>query len=132
VRRLPWIALAAAIAVAHVSSGSAAPPLEPAPIVVAHALEVRGEVVSLDCYLRDGKRGEAHRACALAALAHGGSLALVADDSGDVFLLAGDTPASDPSTAVRDLIAQHVLVSGKLYERARARVLVPSTVQRLD
>ncbi len=100
-------------------------------MVVARPIELRGEVVDLDCYLRDGSRGEGHRACALNCLRNGGTLAIVEDESGTLYPLAGATPASDPNAAVRDLIAQHVLVSGKLYERARSRVLVVLRAERI-
>lgn len=112
-------------------SALAVPTPEPAPVVNGREIELRGEVVELDCYVREGKRGESQRACALPSLAHGGSLAIVADDSGTLYPLAGDTPASDPSAAVRDLLAQHVAVTGRLYERARGRVLVIDEVHRL-
>lgn len=128
-RSLFALALFALGAAARASS--AAPTPEPAPVVNGREIELRGEVVELDCYVREGRRGESQRACALPSLAHGGSLAVVADDSGLLYPLAGDTPASDPNAAVRDLLAQHVAITGRLYERAHGRVLVIDEVHRL-
>jgi hypothetical protein len=129
---IPASFLALALALSPSPRGVAAPPDEAPPqIIVGRPVEIRGEVVSLDCFLREGSRGEAHRSCALASLAHGGSLAIVEDDSAALYPLAGDTPASDPSAQVRDLLAQHVVVVGKLYERARGRILVAERVRRM-
>lgn len=100
--------------------------------VTGASVEIRGEVVDLDCYLRDGSRGESHRACATACVAHGGSLAILEDDTGRLFPLAGDKVASDPNAPVRELVARHVLVGGRLWERNRGRVLVVDRVEPLD
>ncbi|MBU6283099.1 hypothetical protein KGQ64_12730 [bacterium] len=100
--------------------------------VTGASVEIRGEVVDLDCYLRDGSRGAGHKSCATACVAHGGSLAILEDDSGRLFPLAGDKVASDPSKPVRELVARHVLVRGRLWERNRGRVLVVDQVEALD
>jgi len=109
------------------------PGVEPRlPVSAGHAVELHGEVVELSCYLRDGRRGEAHKACALACLKNGGELALVADESGDLYPLAGATPATDPSAKVREHVAEHVAVSGTLYERSGSRILVIDSLKKLD
>lgn len=102
------------------------------PISQGRAVEIRGEVVETSCYLREGKRGESHRACALRCLASGGQLAIVEDETATLYPLAGNTPASDPSAAARTHVAGHVLVSGRLFERAGGRVLVLEQIERLD
>jgi len=102
------------------------------PVSAGHAVELHGEVVELSCYLRDGRRGEAHKACALACLKNGGELALLADESGDLYPLAGATPATDPSAKVREHVAEHVAVSGTVYERAGSRILVIDNLKKLD
>ncbi len=95
------------------------------------AIEVRGEVVETGCYLRDGARGEGHRACAVQCLKNGGQLSIVEDDTGELYPLAGATPASDPSAAAREHVAAHVLARGLLFERAGSRVLVVAELVRL-
>ncbi len=76
---------------------------------------VTGEVVDLSCYLMLGARGEAHRGCAEACLAHGGSAAILTDD-GQIIL-----PLYDPKAAVRvDLapyVAQRVQARGTAYSK---------------
>lgn len=95
-------------------------------------VEIRGEVVETGCYLRDGSRGEGHRACALACLKNGGQLGIVEDDTGTLYPLAGATPASDPSAAARQQVAAHVAVRGQIFERAGSRVLVVEELTRLS
>lgn len=109
-----------------------APRREKAARVNGARVEIRGEVVDLDCYLRDGSRGAGHRSCATACVAHGGSLAILEDDSGRLFPLAGDKVASDPNAPVRGLVARHVLVRGRVWERNRGRILVIDQVEPLD
>lgn len=104
---------------------------EPKRIPGGTEVELRGEIVELGCYLRDGARGEGHRACALSCLKNGGQLALVADETGVVYPLAGATPASDPSAAARQHVAAHVVVRGQVFERNGGRVLVVDELNRL-
>ena len=102
------------------------------PVSAGREIELHGEVVELSCYLREGRRGEGHKSCALACLKNGGELAIVADESGEVYPLAGATPATDPSAKLREHVTEHVAVSGTLYERAGSRVLVIDRVKKLD
>lgn len=122
--------LALVVIAGGVAAGVAAQ--EPKQIPGGAPLEVRGEVVEMGCYLRDGSRGEGHRTCALSCLKNGGQLGIVADDSGELYPLAGATPASDPSAAAREHVAAHVAVRGRLFERAGSRVLVVEELTRLS
>ena len=97
---------------------------DPRGVRPGHAVEIRGEVVGIGCYLRDGSRGESHKACALTCLKNGGQLGIVEDGTGVLYPLAGAQPATDPSAGLREQIAAHVAVRGRLYERAGSRVLV--------
>lgn len=105
---------------------------EPAPVRPGREIELRGEVVEVGCYLRDGSRGEGHKACALTCLKNGGQLGILEDGTGVLYPLAGPEPATDPSAAAREKVAAHVVVRGRLYERAGSRVLVADTVERLS
>lgn len=96
------------------------------------SVELRGEVVELGCYLRDGARGEGHRACAMACVKNGGQLALVQDETGNLYPFAGPTPASDPNAAARQHVAAHVFVRGQVFERNGGRVLVVEEMTRLN
>ena len=95
-------------------------------------IELRGEVVEVGCYLRDGSRGEGHKACALTCLKNGGQLGIVEDGTGVLYPLARAAPATDPSAAVREQIAEHVAVRGRVYQRAGSRVLVVDDVERIS
>jgi len=114
-----------------VAAALAAADEPPKHIPGGQVVEIRGEVVELGCYLRDGSRGEGHRACAQLCLKNGGQLAIVEDDTGTLYPLAGSTPASDPSAAARQHVAAHVAVRGQVFERSGSRVLVVEELTRL-
>ena len=94
-------------------------------------VEITGEVVEIGCYLREGSRGEAHRTCALASLKNGGRLGIVEDGSGLLYPFAGAHPTTNPSAGLHELLARHVAVKGRAYEREGSRVLVPGEIQAL-
>jgi hypothetical protein len=129
-RRLAPLPLAL-VALAALGGPALPEPDAPRRLAGGRTVEVRGEVVETSCYLRDGSRGEGHRACALTCLKNGGQLGIVEDDTGALYPLAGATPASDPSAAAREHIAAHVRVVGQLFERAGSRVLVVEELSRL-
>lgn len=111
--------------------GATAQDAPPKHIPGGESVELRGEVVELGCYLRDGSRGEGHRACAMACVKNGGQLALVQDETGTLYPFAGATPASDPNAAARQHVAAHVVVRGQVFERNGGRVLVVEEMTRL-
>lgn len=129
--RAPLRILVTVVAATLLTASAGRSEEEPRVIRPGRAIELRGEVVEIGCYLRDGSRGEGHKACALTCLKHGGQLGIVEDGSGTLYPLAGKEPATDPSAAVREQIAAHVAVRGRLYERAGSRVLVVETVEHL-
>jgi hypothetical protein len=128
-RRALAIASAALLLVSALRAAAEEPPKG---IPGGQIVELHGEVVELSCYLRDGSRGEGHRACAQVCLKNGGQLAIVEDDSGALYPLAGSTPASDPSASARQLVAAHVVVRGQVFERAGSRVLVVEEINRVN
>ena len=120
-----------AIACTLLWSWSAVAQDAPKQIPGGELVELRGEVVELGCYLRDGSRGEGHRACAIACVNNGGHLALVQDETGALYPFAGATPASNPNAAARQYVAAHVVVRGQVFERNGGRVLVAEGITRL-
>lgn len=120
-----------AITCALLAAGRATAQDAPKHIPGGTSVEIRGEVVELGCYLRDGARGEGHRACAMACIKNGGQLALVQDETGTLYPFAGATPASDPNAAARQHVAAHVVVRGQVFERNGGRVLVVEELTRL-
>lgn len=127
-RRVAALVTAAILLVAPFADAQDAPKRIPG----GTSVEIRGEVVELGCYLRDGSRGEGHRTCALACLKNGGQLAIVQDETGTLYPLAGATPASDPSAAARQHVAARVFVRGQLFERNGGRALVVESLERLS
>jgi hypothetical protein len=121
------------VAIATAARVGAAPPPTPEPqtVTIGKPVVVRGEVVETSCFLRDGKRGEGHRACALVCLKNGGQLGIVEDTSGTFYSLATNAPGTDPNAAVKEFVAQHVSVDARLYERGGQKMLVIQRVQRL-
>jgi len=117
--------LLAPIASVRAASGS------PRGVHPGHRGEVRGEVVEVGCYLREGSRGEAHKTCARASLENGGQLGIVEDGTGVLYPLSGAQPATDPSAGFREQIGAHVSVRGRIYERAGSRVLVAEKTVRI-
>jgi hypothetical protein len=107
------------------------PPARPLPVAPGREVTLAGEVVDLECYLRDGSRGQHHKACALTCRKNGGSLALVEDRSEDLYPIAGATAVSDPGAAVAEYVGTRIAVRGQLYERAGARILVVEHAERL-
>jgi hypothetical protein len=103
----------------------------PLPVSPGREIALEGEVVDLECFLRDGSRGERHKSCALTCRKNGGSLAIVEDKTGDLYPVAGNAAASDPGAAVADFIGSRVSVRGDLYERSGARILVVEAAERL-
>lgn len=130
-RRCASRVCALTIACALLSAFAAVAQDAPKHIPGAESIELRGEVVELGCYLRDGARGEGHRACAMACVKNGGQLALVQDETGTLYPFAGATPASDPNAAARQHVAAHVVVRGQVFERNGGRVLVVEEMTRL-
>ena len=104
---------------------------EPRGVRPGREVEITGEVVEVSCYLREGSRGEGHKACALASLKNGGRLGLIEDGSGLLYPFAGAQPATNPSREIHELIAQHVAIQGRAYERNGSRVLIPGKIEPL-
>jgi hypothetical protein len=121
----------AGLAIATRALAAPQPTPEPQAVTIGKAVVVRGEVVETSCFLRDGKRGEGHRACALVCLKNGGQLGIVEDTSGTFYSLATNSPGTDPNAAVKEFVAQHVSVDARLYERGGQKMLVIQRVQRL-
>jgi hypothetical protein len=103
----------------------------PLPVSPGREVVLEGEVVDLECFLRDGSRGERHKGCALTCRKNGGSLAIVEDKTGDLYPVAGNAAASDPGAAVAEFIGARVSLRGELYERSGARILVVGKAERL-
>ena len=102
----------------------AGPRRPPSGASVPEAGVFRGEVVALGCYLRQGARGEAHRACAEACLKRGMPAGLLTDTGELYLLLPGETGETPDFSAVA---ARDCEVQGAQVRRAGMRgILVRS------
>jgi hypothetical protein len=127
----PLLCEALLLSLAFTSAATGTDRQRPLPVSPSHEVTLDGEVVDFECYLRDGSRGERHKNCALTCRKNGGSLAIVQDQTGDLYPVAGNTAASDPGAAIAEFIGTRVAVRGQLYERAGARILVVEHAERL-
>ncbi len=116
-RGLPLLVLAFVLVGCADPSPSGRLPLRTATGVPRDPEVFRGEVVDLGCFLRQGARGEAHRACAQACLKRGVPAGLITDD-GEIHLLVPDL--SVEGKEVPDLsffAADRCEVRGKILRR---------------
>jgi hypothetical protein len=127
----PLLCEALLLSLAFTSAATGTDRERPLPVSPSHEVTLDGEVVDFECYLRDGSRGERHKNCALTCRKNGGSLAIIQDQTGDLYPVAGNTAASDPGAAIAEFIGTRVAVRGQLYERAGARILVVEHAERL-
>ncbi len=88
----------------------------------------RGELVDLGCYLRQGARGEAHRACAVACLRNGAPAGLLTE-SGEVLLLLQD-PKLTERIDFAALAARRCEVQGALLRRGGLRGILVRAIEQ--
>lgn len=87
-----------------------------APLVAADVKTVRGEIIDLECSLKQGAagKGEGHAACAMSCAKNGDPMALLADDA--VYLIEGSY-AADKNAKLLDFVARKVEAKGTISER---------------
>ena len=100
------------------------------PLKPGRPVELEGEIVDLSSYLRDGRHGPEAKADMLTALKNGAPLAVLDLATETVYLVAAETPATDPNDAVRDYVADPVHIQGTVYERAGSKLLVVDKIER--
>ena len=83
---------------------------------------VRGEVVDMGCYLRQGARGSAHQPCAVACLKRGLPAGLLAE-TGELFLLVPEAGGAVP-VDFSPYAARCCDVQGDVVRRAGMRAIL--------
>jgi hypothetical protein len=96
-----------------------------------HEVAIVGEVVETACWVMAARRGEAHRACAIASARAGQDLGLL-DDKGNLYLVVRDLAGRPEPNPLRDVIAERVEIRGTLIERGGARAIVARHVHSLS
>jgi hypothetical protein len=96
-----------------------------------HEVAIVGEVVETACWVMAARRGESHRACAIASARAGQDLGLL-DDKGNLYLVVRDLTARAEPNPLRDVIAERVEIRGTLIERGGARAILARHVHSLS
>ncbi len=91
---------------------------------------VMGEVIDSQCYLSMGAKGDDHRQCAIDCANGGIPLAILEEKTGNVYFVGN---AKEQMKGANDLLVDHaahkVSVTGKLYEKGGARMILVKTVE---
>ena len=93
-----------------------------------------GEVVDTRCYIGDDQdqKGESHKACAIMCAKAGAALAVLQEKTGALYLILPKKDGENPNTPFMDLIAQKVLVSGKVFEVGGLKAIMPAAVKKAE
>src|SRR5438045_2889189 len=104
-------------------------------------VKLKGEVIDQPCYDKGGKKGEAHKACALSCAKRGNQMAILEDGTNNVYSIEGDY-ADNKNEKLVPYVAETVEVKGTVSEKdgkkwvtissiKKAEAKQPSTVRRL-
>jgi hypothetical protein len=98
----------------------------------AQTTTVRGELITVMCFIGNGDegRGDDHAACALKCASEGYPLAILTE-SGELYKVTGRLTA-DKNAALRDLIAEDVVAEGTVGEEGNGKTLEAQSVKRAD
>jgi hypothetical protein len=77
---------------------------------------LKGEVVDLWCYLKNGSVGLDHKDCAVASVKAGNPIGLVTE-RGDIYLIMGNVDFQPGKEILLDRMAQTVTLWGRLIKR---------------
>lgn len=119
------LAVLAGCAAVPAPAPAAAVPTSPTPTVLV------GEVVTLDCYLYSGARGDDHRACAERCLGLGVPGGLLAAD-GTLYLLVPNVHEHPQGLALAPFAAQRCRVTGELVRRDGMQALFVAEIVPAD
>ena len=91
---------------------------------------VKGEVIDQPCYDSGGKKGEAHKACALSCAKRGNQMAILADD-GTVYSITGDYAANKNEKLI-PYVAETVEVQGTITEKDGKKWVNITSIKKAD
>ena len=91
---------------------------------------VVGEVIDSQCYISMGAKGDDHRQCAIDCAKGGIALAILEEKTGNVYFVGN---AKEQMKGANDMLVEHashkVSVSGKVYEKGGARMILIKSVE---
>ncbi|HKP12342.1 MAG TPA: hypothetical protein VJZ91_09540 [Blastocatellia bacterium] len=91
---------------------------------------LKGEVIDQPCYDNGGKKGEAHKACALSCAKRGNQMAIL-EDGGAVYSITGDYAANKNEKLV-PYVAETVEVKGTVSEKDGKKWLNITSIKKAD
>lgn len=90
---------------------------------------LKGEVVDLWCYLKNGSNGPDHKDCAVASVKDGNPIGLVTD-RGDIYLIMGSADFQPGREILLDRMAQTVTIWGRLIRRNGLQAVYVTSIVR--
>ena len=92
---------------------------------------LKGEVIDQPCYDNGGKKGEAHKACALSCAKRGNQMAILEDGSSNVYSITGDYAANKNEKLV-PYVAETVEVKGTVTEKDGKKWLNITSIKKTE
>ena len=92
---------------------------------------LKGEVIDQPCYDNGGKKGEAHKACALSCAKRGNQLAILEDGSNTVYSITGDYAANKNEKLI-PYVAESVEVKGTVTEKDGKKWLNVTSIKKAE
>ena len=92
---------------------------------------LKGEVIDQPCYDSGGKKGEAHKACALSCAKRGNQMAILEDGSSTVYSITGDYAANKNEKLV-PYVAETVEVKGTVTEKDGKKWLNITSIKKAE
>ena len=92
-------------------------------------MTITGEVVDTACFLKHGKQGASHKACAEACMNAGQDMAIYERETDTLYVLLENRPGTDPNKPIKYHVAQTVAVTGKVVRKANVNGIIIKEVQ---
>jgi hypothetical protein len=89
-------------------------------------------VVETACFVMAGRRGDAHKQCAIACVRAGQNLGVFDDATQTLYFVVQDRTASSAPNPLLDHIATKVEVKGTTLERGGVRGVIVHSVRSLE
>ncbi|MFP5262797.1 MAG: hypothetical protein ACLGJB_12910 [Blastocatellia bacterium] len=121
-RMMIYLAVALMVASAALAAASAASDKE---------VTIKGEVIDQPCYDSGGKRGEAHKTCALSCAKRGNQMAVIEDETNAVYSVTGDYAANKNEKLI-PFVAEMVEVKGTVTEKDGKKWLAVSSIKKIE
>jgi hypothetical protein len=90
---------------------------------------LKGEIVELGLYLREGRHGAAVTEAAYEMGTDHATLALLDEEADTLYLIVGKGLGQNPNELAYSYLTQRVLVTGVLYERSGLKGIVVTSIE---